>query len=76
MNAAIVDHINRNNFLKIGIKTRILKSDISHQFPVFLISKTTRTNKHSADTFIKRRVNIKSINSEDLQEFKQNVVTS
>ena len=59
--------MNRSNFLKTDIKGGILKADISDHFTLFLISMTTRTNKKSAMTFIKRR----NINSETLQEFKQ-----
>ena len=50
---ATIDHINTNNFLEIDIKTGILKYDISDHFPVFLISKTTRVDKHSSETFYK-----------------------
>ena len=53
MNATITDHINSNNYLETDIKTGILESDISDHFPVFLISKTTKANKHSTETFIK-----------------------
>ena len=66
-NATIINHINTNNFPETDLKTGILKSDISDYFPVFLISKTTEADKHSAETFVKRR----NINSEALQEFKQ-----
>ena len=59
--------MNRSNFLKTDIKAGMLKTDISDHFTLFLISMTTRTNKKSAMTFIKRR----NINSETLQEFKQ-----
>ena len=59
--------MNTNNYLETDIKTGISKSDISDHFPVFLISKTTRADKYSAETFMKRE----NINSEALQEFKQ-----
>ena len=66
-NTAIIDHINTNNFLETDIKTRLLKSDISDHFPVIPISKTTRADKHSTETFIKLR----NINSKAIQQFKQ-----
>ena len=45
--------INANNFPETDIKAGTIKSDIPDHFLVFLISKTTRTGKHSTETFIK-----------------------
>ena len=45
--------INANNFPETDIKAVTIKSDIPGHFLVFLISKTTRTGKHSTETFIK-----------------------
>ena len=59
--------INANNFPKTDIKAGTIKSDIPDHFLVFLISKTTRTGKHSTETFIKWQ----NINSETPQEFKE-----
>ena len=55
-NATIIDHINTNNLLETDIKTGILKTDISGHFPVFLIPKTARANKHRAETFKKTAI--------------------
>ena len=52
--------------METDIKTGIEKPATSDHFPIFLISNTTKTNKYSTETFIKRQY----INSENIQEFK------
>ena len=59
MNATIIDHISTNNTLEIYIKTRILKCHISEHFPVFIISKTIRADKHCTETVKKDTRHIK-----------------
>ena len=61
-NATIMDHINTNHFLNNDMHSGIITADISHHFPIFLISKDLMLNSSNDPIHItKREINDKSI---------------
>ena len=65
--ATAIDHIIPNSVINTGFKTGIIKTDISHHFPIFFIFKCVADSTEAREEFIYKR----NYSSNSIETFKQ-----
>ena len=69
-NATAIDHVITNSYLSSNIETGIIKTDVSHHFPIFLISNEPDVSLYPTTTKIQKRY----ISDQSIREFNNELI--